>query len=107
MAVCMRVLKSSLPSLSTYKNLLLTGKGVCRVVSANGVAYDRCPWEDPFEQNMTKGYIDVLVGDPADPKPELDLGGIWQLAPYAVDETYSSDTLSVLEKVEWSRNRYT
>jgi hypothetical protein len=107
MGVCMRVLKSSLPVLTTQKNILLTGKGVCRVASANGVLYDRCPYEDPHAQTVTQGYVDVLVGDPAAPSPELDLGGVWQKAPYSVDEVFSGDTLTVLEKVEWLRNQFT
>jgi len=107
MGVCMRVLKSSLPVLTTQKSILLTGKGVCRVISTNDVLYDRCPYEDPHAQTVTQGYVNVLVGLEAAPSPELDLGGVWQIAPYSVDEDFEGDTLVTLEKVEWLRNQYT
>jgi len=104
MAVRMRI-KSPFPT--GYKNIVLSGKGRSRVAGANGVLFDRVPFEDPHELTVTKGYVDVLVGEPSDPKPELDLGGVWQLAENSVSETFNGNTLVILEKVEWARNRYT
>lgn len=90
-----------------YTNIVLTGKGVSRVAGANGVLFDRVPFEDPHEITVRKGTVDVYVGDSADPKPELDLNGVWQVPANAVTEVVNGNTLIPIEKVEWLRNKNT
>lgn len=109
----MRIL-SPFPSGKT--NIVLTGKGVARVVGAGGEVFDRCPYEDPHAQGIVAGTVDVFAGGPAIGRDEVQTltpdvapdGGTFTLAldgqetgdiPYDASASDIQDALEALANV--------
>ena len=108
------------PGADFPKNVIITGKGTSRVGLTNGELYDRAPIEYPWAQGVPldtvdalyPNSVDVYVGDPLDPMPQLDLNGVWQFVldgngARVTRTSPEGETLVVIEKVEYIRNQYT
>lgn len=113
------VAKASLAKLP--KNIILSAKGVNRVVGANGEMYDRCPIENYHHQDVqpstvdsnNENFVDVFAGKSSTGtlKPELGQGGggVFQVVLKAdgSPQTQTSPegvTLWLLHPVETVRN---
>lgn len=103
------------------KAFAITGTGTARVKVGTGL-WDRAPINDvwaqgvrPSTQNVSwQNTVDVYVGDPAAPTPQLDLSGVWSLVldengdPVVQPSPFDAATdVNILQKVEFVRNEYT
>lgn len=92
------------------KNIVLTGKGVNRIKKAGNYLFDVCPIERAHNQGVpaTVPAVSVFAGLESDPKPQLDLNGVYQVETLPngtpITQTVGAHTLYILKKVEWVRN---
>ena len=96
------------------KNIILTGKGVARKKRTGNYLFDVCPIEDAHLQGVppvspAPSAIEVYAGAEADPKPQIDMNGVYQVETLPngtpITQTVGAHTLLILKKVEWIRNK--